>query len=143
MVQILDNPRRLARRRALRGLLFPLLFGLGVAAFTYGALAQRVTDRNDLLPDPIEAVLLGAAFALASFPRKWAIIARAVLLVPTFLLYLTVFLGKSPALPFAAAFTVAGGYAFFLTALSAHFAERPRRLKLPGRRQPRRSSGPA
>ena len=124
-------------RRRLRGTVFPLLFGAAVAAFTYGALSQRLTDRDDLLPQHYEAIILGVAFALASFPRPWAIVARALIPVPTFLLYLSVFLGRTPPLPFGAAFTVAGCYALFLTALSAYFAERPRLVRLRARRQRR------
>ncbi|MBV9523042.1 MAG: hypothetical protein JO010_09625 [Alphaproteobacteria bacterium] len=120
-------------------MMFPLLLGAGVAAFTLGALSLRVTDHDDLLAPPLEALIIGIAFAAASFPRKWAIVARAAILVPTFFLYLSVFIGKNAPLPFAAAFAVAGAYTFFLAALSAHFAERPRRLKLRARRrQPHR-----
>ena len=124
-------------RLRLRIAVFPLLFGAAVAAFTYGALSQRVTDRADLLPQHWEALILGVAFALASFARPWAIVARALIPVPTFLLYLSVFLGKAPPLPFGGAFAAAGCYALCLTALSAYFAERPRLVKLRARRQRR------
>src|SRR5260221_8606722 len=78
----------LRRARRWRDLALPLLVGAAVAAFTLGALSRRVTDRDDLLPDPAEATLIGLAFAFASAPRRWAIAARAAIPVPTFFLYL-------------------------------------------------------
>lgn len=121
---------RARHRRRLKDAITPLLSGAGVAAFTFGALSQRITDRNDLMSDPLEAMLLGLAFALASFPRKWAIIARCMIFVPSFFLYLSILLGKNPPLPYGGAFAAAGFYAFFFTALSAYLAERPRLLRL-------------
>ena len=105
--------------------MFAFLFGVGVAAFSLGALNQRITDRDDLLAEHFEAILLGLAFALASVPRGWAIFARAALPVPIFFVYLSVFLGRNPPLPFYAAFAMAGCYSLFFTALAAHFSERP------------------
>jgi len=130
-----DGRHERPRRRRWRGLLFPLLFGLAVTAFTYGALSQRVGEVDDLLPAPLEAALLGAAFALASLPRSWALVARAFLFLPTFFLYLSVFLGKDPPLPSGGAFAAAAGYAFFFAALSTYFAERPRFIRLRSRRR--------
>jgi hypothetical protein len=130
-----DERQERPRRRRWRGLLFPLLFGFAVAAFTYGALSQRVGDEQDLLPPPLEAALLGAAFALASLPRGWALAARAFLFLPTFFLYLSVFLGKDPPLSSGGAFAAAASYAFLFAALSSYFAERPRVIRLRSRRR--------
>lgn len=105
--------------------MFSFLFGLGFAAFTWGALDQRISDTEDLLSAHVEAILLGLAFALASVPRGWALFARAALPVPVFFLYLSVLLGRNPPLPFYAAFAIAGCYSLFFTALAAHFSERP------------------
>jgi hypothetical protein len=105
--------------------MFRLFFGIGVAAFTLGGLSQRATDANDLLPDNIEALILGIIFTLSSIPKGWSVIARAALPVPTVLLYLTILLGKEPPLPYYAAFTVAGCYALLFTGLSSYFAEIP------------------
>jgi hypothetical protein len=135
MSDLAKTTRRARRWRRLRDALFPLLSGTAVAAFSYGALSERIADRNDLLSDPLEAGLLGFAFALGAFPRRWAVFARALILVPTFFLYLSVFLGKTEPLPFGSAFASAGFYALFFTVLSAYFSERPRSLKL---RSPRR-----
>ena len=127
--------RRARRWRRLRDAAFPLLSGTAVAAFTFGALSERIADRNDLLSDPVEAALLGFAFALGAFPRRWAVFARAFILVPTFFLYLSVFLGKTQPLPFGGAFATAGFYALFFTVLSAYFSDRPRVLKLRSQRR--------
>jgi hypothetical protein len=108
----------------LNAALFSAAVGAGVAGFTYGALELRITDLDDLLPNSLEAIILGLVFALASAPAGWAIIARAVLIVPSFFLYLSIFLGKPTPLPFFAAFIMAGLYALVLTALSSFFAER-------------------
>ena len=101
--------------------------------YTYGALAERVDDRNDLLPQWLEAMLLGLVFALASLPVASAILARAAIPLPTFLLYLTALIGKNPPLPFYAAFAVALAYAAALTALSAFLSLRPERSRLGSR----------
>ena len=123
-----------ARWRRLKRVWLAVVLGLVVAAYTYGALAERVDDRNDLLPQWLEALLLGLVFALASLPVASAILARAAIPLPTFLLYLTALIGKNPPLPFYAAFAVALAYAAALTALSAFLAERPERSRLGSRR---------
>jgi hypothetical protein len=125
---------RAHRARRLKDAVFPLISGAAVAAFTYGALGQRVSDRDDLLSDPLEAALLGLFFALGAFPRRWAVAARALNFIPTFFLYLSVLLGKAPPLAYGGAFAGAGFYAFFFTALSAYFSERPRLLRLKSHR---------
>ncbi len=97
MSDLAKNTIRARRWRRLQDAAFPLLSGTAIAAFTFGALSERIADRNDLLSDPLEAALLGFAFALGAFPRRWAVAARALIFVPTFFLYLTVFLGKNSA----------------------------------------------
>lgn len=111
-------------------MLLPLVYGAAVGAYTLGALDRRVTDRNDLLPEPIEALVLGLAFALGALPRRWSIIARAAIPMPTFFLYLSVALGKHDALPYGVAFVLALAYALLLTALAAYLSDKPRRLML-------------
>jgi len=122
-----------ARWRRLKRVWLAVVLGLVVAAYTYGALAERVDDRNDLLPQWLEALLLGLVFALASLPVASAILARAAIPLPTFLLYLTALIGKNPPLPFYAAFAVALAYAAALTALSAFLSLRPERSRLGSR----------
>ena len=128
--------RAQARRRRLGRVVLAASLGTVVAAYTYGALGERVdpAEWNDLLPQWLEAAALGAIFAVASLPFAGAIIARAVVPVPTFVLYLTVLLGKNPPLPYAAAFPMALLYAGALTALSTYLAQRPERSKLGSRR---------
>ncbi|MDB5407250.1 MAG: hypothetical protein JWL84_2162 [Rhodospirillales bacterium] len=125
------------RRRRLNRVLTAVLLGCVLAAFTLGALDQRVIaeDRNDVLPVPLEAVLLGAFFAVGSLPVAWSIIGRIMLPVPTFFLYFTVLIGKSPPLPYYAAFAVAAIYSGALTALARQLADRPDRPAL-GSRHP-------
>jgi hypothetical protein len=126
----------LGRRRRFKRVLVPLLLGAIVAAYTYGALDARIIaeERNDLLPQWTEAVLLGAAFAGASLPVGWSILCRVLIPIPTLLLYVSVFLGKNPPLPFFAAFLLALVYAGALTALSAYLGDRPDRARLGSRR---------
>lgn len=128
--------RAQARRRRLARVTLAASLGTVVAAYTYGALGQRVdpAEWNDLLPQWLEAAALGVIFAVASLPIAGAIIARAVVPVPTFVLYLTVLLGKNPPLPYAAAFVMALLHAAALTALSTYLAQRPERSKLGSRR---------
>jgi hypothetical protein len=125
-----------ARRRRLKRFVLAAVLGAAVAAYTDGALAERVNpdDWNDLLPQWLEAVVLGTVFAVASLPIAGAIVARAIIPVPTFLLYLTVLLGKNPPLPYYAALALAIAYAGALTVLSAYLAERPERPRLGSRR---------
>jgi len=123
------------RRRRLKRVLLPLLLGIIVAAYTYGALDARTTaeDRNDILPQGVEAVLLGTVFTVASLPVGWSILGRTLIPIPTLLLYLSVFLGKNPPLPFLAAFVLALVYAGALTTLSAYLGDRPDRPRLGSR----------
>lgn len=123
------------RRRRFRRIMLAVLLGLVVGGFTLGALGQRVVaeDQNDLLPVPVEALLLGAAFVVGSLPAGWSVVGRVLLPVPTFFLFLTVFLGKNPPLPFYAAFALAGVYAAGLTTLARYLADRPGRAMLGSR----------
>lgn len=125
-----------ARRRHLKRFVLAPVLGAVVAAYTFGALGERVNpqDWNDLLPQWLEACLLGAIFAVASLPVPGVVLARALIPIPTFLLYLTVLLGKNPPLPYAAAFPLAIVHAGALTVLSAYLAERPERSRLGSRR---------
>jgi MFS family permease len=135
-----------ARRRRFNRVLTALLLGAVVAAFTLGALGQRVVaeDQNDLLPVPLEALLLGTAFAVGALPVAWSIAGRILLPVPTFFLYLTVLIGKSAPLPFYAAFVIAGIYSAALIILSRHLADRPKHSLLGSRAAAvRRSGGPS
>ncbi|HTZ80303.1 MAG TPA: hypothetical protein VMC10_20510 [Stellaceae bacterium] len=130
------SPEAKARsRRRRRRVVVAVVLGLVVAAYTYGALVERVIaeDRNDLLPEWAEALLIGTAFAFASLPVGWSIVARAIIPIPTLFLYLTVFLGKNPPLPFSAAFVMALIYAGALTVLSDYLADRPDRSRLGSR----------
>lgn len=124
-----------ARRRRLNRVLSAMVLGCVLAAFTLGALGQRVIaeDQNDLMPVPAEALLLGAFFAVGSLPVAWSIIGRIMLPVPTFFLYFTVLIGKGSPLPYYAAFAVAGIYSAVLTALARHLADRPARPVLGSR----------
>jgi hypothetical protein len=135
MPQVSRDVLALARRRRLGRVVLALSLGTVVAAYTYGALAERIdpAEWNDLLPQGLEAAGLGAIFAVASLPIVGAIVARAIIPIPTFLLYLTVLLGKNPPLPYYAAFIVAVLYAGALTALSTYLAQRPERSKLGSR----------
>lgn len=118
-----------ARRRRLKRVLIAVVLGTVVAAYTYGALDARVIaeERNDLLPQWAEALLLGMAFAVASLPVGWSILGRILIPVPTLFLYLSVFVGKDPPLPFTAGFILALVYSAALTALSAYLGDRPDR----------------
>jgi len=115
-------------------MLTALVLGGAVGAYTLGALATRVSDNDDLLPMPLEALVLGAAFAFSALPVGGAMLARALIPVPTLLLYLSVFLGRAEPLPFAASFVLALVHAIALTALSTALAERPQTALLGSRR---------
>ena len=136
--------RSLARRRKLMRVMTAVLLGCIVGAYTLGALNERVIaeEENDLLPVPLEALIIGAAFTLASLPTAWSIIGRILIPVPTFYIYMTVLLGKNPPLPFYAAFVVAGFFSAALTALSRDLAERPTRPKLGSSRTRTRRATP-
>src|SRR5690349_648283 len=107
------------RWRRLRRVMTAVLLGLVVWGFSLGALDSRVIAQGDpdLLPVPLEAALLGLAFTVGALPVSWSVIGRVLLPVPTFFLYLAVFLGREPPMPYIAAFVLAGVYAAGLTAM--------------------------
>jgi len=127
-----------ARRRRLKRVLIAVLLGAIVATYTYGALDQRVIaeDKNDLLPQWAEALVLGVAVAIASLPVGWSVLGRIVIPIPTLFLYLSVFTGRDPPLPFTAGFTLSLIYTAALTALSAYLGDRPDRRVFGTRPQP-------
>jgi len=127
--------RAQARKRRLKRLLVAIALGIVVASYTYGALEERVIaeDRNDLLPEWIEALLIGGAFAIGSLPVGWSILGRILIPIPVLFLYLSVFLGKDPPLPYGIAFTLALAYSGALTTLASYLATHPDRPKLGGR----------
>jgi hypothetical protein len=129
-----DDVTAQARRRRVRRVLSAVALGVAIGAYTLGALASRVSDNDDVLPVPIEALMLGAAFAFSALPVGGAMVARALIPVPTLLLFLSVFLGRAEPLPFAAAFVLALVHAIALTALSTALAERPHNALLGSRR---------
>lgn len=128
--------RAQARRRRLKRVLVAVLLGAVLAAYTYGALdvTAGAEPRIDFLPQWAEALLLGAAFAVASLPVGWAILGRLLIPIPTLFLYLSIFLGRNPPLPFTVAFLLAFVYAGALTTLSVYLGDRPDRARLGSRR---------
>lgn len=106
--------------------MFPVILGAGLAAYTLGGLSERMADRHDLVPDAAQALVLGIVFALASGPWKGAIVARAILPLPSFLVFLSILSDRRPPMPFGAAFVMAGFYALFITASAAAIAEKRR-----------------
>jgi hypothetical protein len=127
--------RARARWRRFNRVMLAVLLGCIVFAYTLGALNMRVIpeDENDVLPMPVEALVLALAFTVGSLPVPWSIIGRVIIPVPTFFLYLTVFLGKDPPLPFYVGFVISGLYSAVLMALSRHLADRPMRQLLGSR----------
>jgi hypothetical protein len=110
--------------------MFQFILGAGLAAFTLGGLAVGDSiDQENLLPQPIEALIIGLVFALASAPHRWASVFRVLMPLPAFLLYLSILSGRSPAMPFGVCFVLALFYSLFLTAYTAYIAERSRALK--------------
>ena len=113
--------------------MFQFILGLGLTAFTIGGLTGggSAVDRGDLLPQPVEALIIGVTFALAAAPRWWASGFRLLMPLPTFLIYLEVLTSRQPPMPFQAAFFCAGIYSLILTAYTAYLAERGRRAAEP------------
>jgi hypothetical protein len=106
---------------------FQLILGIGVTVFTIGGLtAASNVDQGDLMPQPVEALIIGVIFMLSAVPRGWALAFRALMPLPTFLIYLRILTGRQPAMPFDAAFFCALVYSLFLTAYTAYLAERGR-----------------
>jgi hypothetical protein len=110
--------------------MFQLILGVGLASFVMGGLLDRVPDPQDVLPPPIEGIFLGVVFALAAAPTRWAIVPRALLPLPAFLLFLVILTGRNPPLPFSIAFICAWLYALALTGYSTYVAHRGLRSRL-------------
>jgi hypothetical protein len=110
--------------------MFQLILGVGLAVFALGGLADRPPAADDLLPAPIEAVFIGLVFALAASPSRYAIVARALLPFPAFLLFLVVLTARKPVMPFGTAFICAWFYALALTGYSTYVAQRGLRSRL-------------
>jgi len=104
--------------------MFQFILGAGLAAFILGGLSERPLDVQNPLVDLAEAVALGLIFALAAAARRWAILPRFVLVLPSFLVFLTILTDRRPPMPFFVSFMVAGFYALFITAFATAVAER-------------------
>jgi hypothetical protein len=132
-----DGVTARARRRRLKRVLTALLLGVVVSAYTLGALDTRTAAevQNDPIPPGVAAAVLGIAFLIGSLPVAWSFVGRIILPVPTFFVFLTIFIEKEPPLPFYAAFALSICYAAALTVLSRHLADRPGRPML-GTRSP-------
>jgi hypothetical protein len=106
--------------------IFPLILGVGLGVFTWGGLTVRGAIGEDIVPAPVEALALGLVFVFAALPHWWATVARALLPLPSFLLFLVIMTARTPPMPFGVAFICAGFYALFLTAFAAYIAEKSR-----------------
>lgn len=104
--------------------MFAVILGLALTAFTYGGLSERLPDQAGPVPDWLLAGLLGLVFTLASLRAAWSIVPRWLLLLPSFLLYLSILTDRHPPMPFFVAFVFALFYALFITAYAAYAAER-------------------
>jgi len=107
--------------------MFQLIFGFGLAVFTWGGLEARPADQEDFFARPLEALMIGIVFAMASLPTRWAVAPRLLMPLPTFLLYLAIFTGRQPPMPFVAAWFSAGAAALFLTAYTVYLSSRSAR----------------
>jgi hypothetical protein len=104
--------------------MFQFIIGAGLAAFILGGLSERPIAEQDPLTDLAQAVVIGLLFALAARARRWAILPRFVLVLPSFLIFLSILTDRHPPMPFIVAFAVAGFYALFITAFATAVAER-------------------
>lgn len=106
-----------------------LIFGCGLSFFLLGGLSQRAVTAEQLLPPLIEAGSVGLVFALAALPSRWAMLPRALFVLPSFLVFLDILESRSPPMPFPAAFLTSAWGALFVTACSAYLAERGMRSR--------------
>ncbi len=106
--------------------MFQVISGAGLAAFVLGGLAQRVAAGFDPLPEPVEALLLGLLFVLASLPGRLAWLPRAILPLAGFAIFYAILAGKRPPVPFGVAVACAAGIAAFLAVYSVYLARRAR-----------------
>ena len=109
----------------MRKLLYAVIFAIGFAAFSVGGLSERGGEHDPWLEGAaLLALCLG--FVLGSVPRAWSIVPRAILPLPTFLLFLTILTDRKPELPFFAAFVGAAFYALFITSYASFLSHRNR-----------------
>jgi hypothetical protein len=104
--------------------MFQFILGAGLAAFILGGLSERTIEQQQPLTDLAQAAALGVIFALSARARRWAILPRFVLVLPSFLIFLTILTDRRPPMPFFVAFLVAGFYALFITAFATAVADR-------------------
>ncbi|GGF30882.1 hypothetical protein GCM10011611_41210 [Aliidongia dinghuensis] len=105
--------------------MYALIFALGFAAFTLGGLTDRVGEHEPWL-EAATLVALGVGFVLGAIPRGWSIVPRAILPLPTFLVFLTILTDRKPVMPFYAAFAAAAFYALFITSYASFLSHRNR-----------------
>jgi hypothetical protein len=101
------------------------IFAIGFAAFTLGGLAGRGSEHDPWL-EAAALLVLGLGFVLGAVPRAWSIVPRAILPLPTFLVFLTILTDRKPVMPFYAAFAVAAFYALFITSYASFLSHRNR-----------------
>jgi lysylphosphatidylglycerol synthetase-like protein (DUF2156 family) len=127
-----ENGLQRTRRRSVtkpcrKGMsMFAFILGVALMAFTYGGLSDRLPDQHDIVPDWVEAVVLGVVFTLSALRGRWSIAARWLLPFPSFLLFLGILTNRHPPMPFFVSFVFSLFYALFITAYAAYAAEKPR-----------------
>ncbi|HEV2677810.1 MAG TPA: hypothetical protein VGV37_24980 [Aliidongia sp.] len=110
--------------------MYALIFAIGFAAFTLGGLSDRGGEQDPWLE--VGALLaLALGFILGAVPRAWSIVPRAILPLPTFLVFLTILTDRKPAMPFYAAFAAAAFYALFITSYASFLSHRNRPEEAP------------
>jgi len=109
----------------MRKLLYALIFAIGFAAFTLGGLSEK-PGGHDPWVEGAALLALCLGFVLGSVPRAWSIVPRAILPLPTFLLFLTILTERKPEIPFFAAFVAAAFYALFITSYASFLSHRNR-----------------
>jgi hypothetical protein len=105
--------------------MYALLFAIAFAAFTLGGLAGRGGEHDPWL-ESAALLALGLGFVLGAVPRAWSIVPRAILPLPTFLVFLTILTDRKPVMPFYAAFACAAFYALFITSYASFLSHRNR-----------------
>ncbi|HLZ67444.1 MAG TPA: hypothetical protein VKQ29_14515 [Aliidongia sp.] len=109
----------------MRRLLYTIIFALGFAAFSLGGLSDRPGEHEPWL-EGAALVALGLGFVLGAVPRGWSIIPRAILPLPTFLVFLTILSDRKPEMPFFAIFASSAFYALFITSYASFLSHRHR-----------------
>jgi hypothetical protein len=123
----------------MRKLLYSVIFAIGFAAFSLGGLSERAGPHDPWLESGA-LLALGLGFVLGAVPRGWSIVPRAILPLPTFLVFLTILSDRKPPMPFYAIFVSAAFYAFFITSYASFLSYRNRPDETPVDQPPR--SGP-